>query len=524
MVSTQFSAEDVQKISRFVIDHLGFSYSPERESDLIRGFIAACSDLGITTPASCLHSIDNPDIVSSLEEGLIKKLTIGETYFFRDKNLFLLMRDQILPDLIRTRRIEKKYLRIWCAACSTGEEPYSIAMILKYLIPDITSWDISILGTDINPGSLHAAQRGIYSKWSFREQAPVPTDRFVTVSPDGRFQISSEIKNMVRFARLNLITDYYPSIINGTTTMDIILCRNVLMYFSSEMAAFVIDKLNASLVDKGWLFVSPQEISYAQRPGFVQVKRASVFLFQKGKDIQDKKYSLSDLKNPSSTLNQKIFTKSFGDIPSASPELKNSKNIIKKPAVTLSRIEKREPIIRVSPPNGAPVPSETIPKEQAIRLIMDGRVSDAEIVLLQYEKPDKKIIGEMEMLARVFADQGDVQRALGWCDRILAADPLNPGAYHLRAVIQQDNGQSSLAIQSLRQALYADPDYIPAHLMLGMIMSILGKTMDAQRHYQVALSILSAMADDTPVDETDGMPAIKVREMISVLLKGVAAS
>jgi chemotaxis protein methyltransferase CheR len=141
-------------------------------------------------------------------------------------------------------------------------------------------------------------------------------------------------------------------------------------------------------------------------------------------------------------------------------------------------------------------------------------------MLVQQEYQKKTHITEMEMLARAFADQGESDRALGWCERILSLDPLHAGAYHLRAVIEQDRGNNAASIQSLKQALYADPDYLPAHMMLGMIMKSIGRRDDSNRHYQVALQILATMPDDAPVDKTDGMPAARVREVVAMLLKG----
>jgi chemotaxis protein methyltransferase CheR len=281
-MSDRFTADEIARIAGFVQQHIGFSYADARTGDLIRGFCAACKDMGCVTGDECLSLLIDPDQSGVLKELLVKKLTIGETYFFRDRRLFTHLCTTLLPELIQSRRSGRKYLRIWCAACSSGEEPYSLAILLKYLIPDIDSWDITLLATDINTGSLHAAERGVYSKWSFREEAPVSLTPYVTPSQDGRFEVSPDIKKMVRFSRLNLITDAYPSTLTGTTTMDLILCRNVLMYFSPDLAGEVIDRLHDALITGGWLIVSPQEISYAQRPGFVQVKQSSVFLFRKG--------------------------------------------------------------------------------------------------------------------------------------------------------------------------------------------------------------------------------------------------
>ncbi len=517
-------SDDLEKLYRFVNKRIGFAYTPDRMSDLERGFFTACKDLGLIDPVSCMQALDDPTRATAVEEALVKKLTIGETYFFRDKFLFQQLRDQILPDLIRARRISGKYLRIWSAACSTGEEPYSLAILISYLVPDINDWEVTILASDINPGSLHAAERGVYSRWSFREESPVPIDRYVLPSADGRFQVSDKIRRMVRFMRLNLINDQYPSPLTGTMTMDLILCRNVLMYFSPEHAAYVVDHLNSSLIEGGWLVVSPQEISYAQHPWFIQVKRKSVFLFRKGKADERKNIGYTII-SPVNSIEETLQNETLkADI----PDLFKIKSQIHKNR-SPQHDQFNSPQLRQETKNKsenlkAPQEKKTTGAEvlEPETLIQAGRLNEAELLLMEVEKPAQKTITAMGMLAKTYADQGDLDHALGWCDRILAKDPLFAGAYHLRAVIQQDKGDLSSAVQSLKQALYAEPDYIPAHLLLGTTLMSLGKQREARRHYQIALNLLSFMTDDAPVDETDGMPAIRVREMVQALLEGVA--
>ncbi len=526
------SPQDLHKVARFVHDHIGFSYASDRMGDLNRGFLSACQDLGYSAPDSCLKLMEDPVGSLELEKSLVKKLTIGETYFFRDKRLFQYLKNSLLPGLIEARRSGRKYLRIWCAACSSGEEPYSIAMLVKYLIPDIADWDISILATDINAGSLHAAQRGVYSRWSFREDAPIPTDPYISPSLDGRFQVSESIKKMVHFSQLNLITDLYPSTLSGTTTMDLILCRNVLMYFSNELAGEVVDRLNSCLIADGWLVVSPQEISYAQRPGFIQIKQSSVFLFKKGieseengksplffsetshSDIPPVRYFEPDFRKTSVTT----IVSSGHNLDPESTDLLHHGIGDYNPATILTHTH-----TRITPDKTSESDEEMRGKNPLIS-IQSGHLADAEYLLMQPEYQNISQISTIEMMARIYADQGDIDRALGWCDRILGIDPLYPGAYYLRGIIEQDQGNSVAAVQSLRQALYADPDYLPAYLMLGTITGAQGKKAEARRHYQVVLKLLSGYTDDTPVDKTEGMPAGQVREMVMKLLDGMPLS
>ena len=165
---------------------------------------------------------------SPLWDRVISGLTVGETYFMRDSAQFAALRQDILPELIRRRQKERR-LRIWSAGCASGEEPYSLAMVLSELIPDWERWSVLILGTDINKQSLARARQGLYKKWSFRQCDPGVSGRYFTPQ-EQRFQIKPDIARRVSFAYLNLAEDTYPSLITNTCAMDLILCRNVAIY------------------------------------------------------------------------------------------------------------------------------------------------------------------------------------------------------------------------------------------------------------------------------------------------------
>ena len=197
-------------------------------------------------------------------ETLARQLTVGETYFFRDKKSFELIEGKILPDLIQKRREADRYLWIWSAGCATGEEPYSIAMLLSRLIPDIEDWNITVLATDINASFLQKAAKGIYGEWSFRDVPSGVKEVFFKKAGKDLFELLPEVRTAVTFTYLNLSEDAYPSLTNNTNGMDVILCRNVLMYFTEKSQREVVGKLYRCLVKGGWLMVSPAEISSLQ--------------------------------------------------------------------------------------------------------------------------------------------------------------------------------------------------------------------------------------------------------------------
>lgn len=159
-------------LSDFVASRMGLHFPKERWRDLEREVTAAARDLDLPDAESCAHWLLSRTLTQSQTEILASHLTVGETYFFREKKSFEILEQHILPELLRSRRGAEQRLRIWSAGCCTGEEPYSVAMLLERLIPDPEAWHVTLLATDINPRFLRKAAEGVYSEWSFRETPP----------------------------------------------------------------------------------------------------------------------------------------------------------------------------------------------------------------------------------------------------------------------------------------------------------------------------------------------------------------
>ena len=160
--------ELLSRASELVARHMGLHFPRERYEDLERGLLAASPELGFKDIESCFESLVSRALPRRHVEILASHLTVGETYFFRDEGSFKVVEKRILAELIKARRGKEQRLRIWSAACCTGEEPYSIAISLHRMIPDLQDWNITILATDINPIFLKKALDGIYGQWSFR--------------------------------------------------------------------------------------------------------------------------------------------------------------------------------------------------------------------------------------------------------------------------------------------------------------------------------------------------------------------
>jgi chemotaxis protein methyltransferase CheR len=153
---------------------------------------------------------------------------------------------------------------VWCAGCATGEEAYSLAIAVRSVLPDVDTWQVTVLATDLNRGYLARAEAGLYGDWSLRD-----TDsafKMANFTAEGkRFRVRPELREMVRFGHLNLAEDGYPSAAGGTTGLDLILCRNVLLYFGQELSQRVVGRLRTALVPGGWLVLGPSD----PRPGLL---------------------------------------------------------------------------------------------------------------------------------------------------------------------------------------------------------------------------------------------------------------
>lgn len=189
-------------------------------------------------------------------ERVAAQLTPGETFFFRDHGQFELLRFELLPELIAARR-GRKTLRLWSAGCASGEEAYSLAMVTDMVLPERRDWQISIIGTDINEEALAKARRGRYGRWSFR-LAPASLQGRYFHREGEQWTVNPDIRAMVTFRSGNLVSDPLPDPV--LRDLDLILCRNVLIYLEPEAVRRVAAKLAACLAHGAYLLTGHTEL------------------------------------------------------------------------------------------------------------------------------------------------------------------------------------------------------------------------------------------------------------------------
>ncbi len=184
---------------------------------------------------------------------VVEAMTTNESFFFRDKLPFEHFRDIIMPAMLATRE-QVKRMRIWCAAASTGQEPYSLAMILKEMAPKLAGWRVEILATDLSLEVLEKAKAGIYSQFEVQRGLPVQMlVKFFTQTGE-LWQVVPEIRSMVQFRPFNLLDEFAP-----LGRFDIVFCRNVLIYFDLDTKMNVLNRIARAMEPDGFLVLGAAE-------------------------------------------------------------------------------------------------------------------------------------------------------------------------------------------------------------------------------------------------------------------------
>lgn len=450
-----------QRLSVLIAENTGLHFPPERYTDLQRGIAAAAEELGFGPAPHYADWLLSTPLNAQQLRALASHLTIGETYFFRERKTFDALAEHILPELIQRRRGRDQRLRLWSAACCTGEEPYSLAILVQRMLGDAPDWDVTILATDINERYLQRAATGIYSEWSFRDAPKGLKERYFTRGSDGRFTIAPSIRRRVRFVQKNLAADVAPSMDPDLQAMDLILCRNVLMYFTPAHTRKLVDKLHAATAADGWLLVAPCECSQSLFSRFATINLPGIVFYRK--------------QTPAAP-DPVVVPTPFAAQPDADP-----KQVEHSPGPRTRRATHRRETTVAS--NSAPTTS-----------------------------PD-----ELAATARALANRGQNQEALTWSERWIAADKVNAAAHYLHAMVLQEIGQHAAARRSLQRVIYLQPRFALAHFALGNLARADARSGQADKHFSNALSVLRDLPSKELLPESDGMTVEQLVTIITTL-------
>jgi chemotaxis protein methyltransferase CheR len=298
---------------------------------------------------------------------------------------------------------------------------------------------------------------------------------------------------MVTFSYLNLSEDVYPALQNNTNAMDVIFCRNVLMYFAPEHVKRAAERFYRSLVDGGWLIVSPVETSQIHYASFATVR------------IQDSTFYKKDTRKikPERLIAQYI-----------------EKEIVPYP-LPLEKVKRRksEKLSHTAPYDapGKPKQSVLTPLEEAAILYQRGFYREAEERLRVLISNGSSSQEMLVLFTKILANQGKLEDALHWCEKAVSADKCNPHLHYLLAVILEEQKKVEEARTSLKKALYLDHNFVLAHFALANLSLRRGKIAEARKHFGNTTEILSKYKPDEIFPESEGITAGRLSEMIGAV-------
>jgi len=478
------------EISLRVTHILGLYFQANQYVDLERRLIAAAKELNIDYSISGLHEWLSQSHFSNLERhALSAHLTIGETYFFREKPALDLFVQQIIPNLIEQRRGKNQQIKIWSAGCSSGEEPYTLAILLKEHFPELNDWDVRILATDISPISIKKALLGEYTDWSFRETSAVVKHTYFTQA-GANWRIDPELKKRITFTYLNLSENSYPSSITHTDEMDVIFCRNVLMYFTPEVIKEVSARFNASLCENGWLITSQVELNEDYFSMFERVHCCNGIFYQK-------------TNKPAAKVKRPLTPPPQND-----PVVRTKKKEINTSTV---RIKKAAPAIK--PPkkeqSEAEDPDELFQNGQYIRCI------DSCLHLISQGKLTHTLFS---ILVKSYANSGllwDGEKAIA---KIMETNTATPEMCYIYASLLNEQNELAQTEVYLKKAIYLNHKHILSHLMLGNVFQKNGKKALAIKQYETTLGLLNECDETVIVPDSEGITTGRIKELVEQIL------
>ena len=452
------------RLKEYLIDHTGLAYYSDKDAALAESLSKRLATLGLPGCDAYLDFLRDGSAGEIEMDALIVELTIGETYFFRHREQLEALRLSVIPEIIR-KNVDHRRLRIWSVGCASGEEPYSLSILLKDEFKrELAGWDVSILGTDINRDFLARAREGKFGEWAFRTN----TEEFKCrrFQPSGKAWIlNPEYREGITFQYHNLAKHPFPSLVQNISAFDLIVCRNVMIYFSAENCQKIIARFHDCLVEGGWLLLGHSESAAFSPSPFATVPANGVYLYRRGGATLES--------GPTSPAAPALGTRPAIAPPQDSPFGGRSHELPPE-----------------SPSSSPPAPAS--------------------------ERPDIA-------LARRLADQGDWETAAHVCAALLKEEKLNAPAYFCHALVLEQLGESAQAEEELRKVLYLDRANALAHYHLGLFLLKKADEQGATRSFQNVLRLLERRDPGEIIVDADGLTAADLGGMATMQLEVLKA-
>jgi chemotaxis protein methyltransferase CheR len=477
---------DVEQFRNIVVHRLGLNYEDGKLdylADVLRQRMESTDSPCFDAYAERLTAASNGHAEIHV---LAEQLTVNETFFFRNADNFRAFTQVVLPDRVRAR-VHEKRLRILSAGCASGEEPYSLAIVLREALPDLADWDVKITGVDVNRAMLTKAKQAQYSAWSLRA-TPEDTRRRYFRPDDRDFVLDPAVRRMVTFEERNLVDDDAP--FWQSLACDVVFCRNVLMYFTPDKAREVVRCISEAMIPGGFLFLGHAETLRGLTEEFHLCHTHDTFYYRRR--------SADDPIADSVAWPAPGRSRATDSLPAVLEATASWVDVIHRASERIATLAvARTP----APAPGAPMAVGTSPQAAAaprtwdlgrvLEAVSQERFSDA-LELIGSLPPDSREDPDALLLrAALLTNNGRLDESEEVCNRLLALDELNAGAHYLMALCREHAGDSAGAIEHDQAAIYLDAGFAMPHLHLGLMAKRSGDTATAQRDLGQALTLLT---------------------------------
>jgi len=423
-------------------------------------------------------------------EQLMIQLTCGESHFFRDKGQLQLLRDRIIPELVEKHK-DNKSLKIWCAGCSTGEEPYTVAILITELLQQHQDWRIVLIGSDINAASLHHAQQAIYRDWALRGTGDEHMRNHFHQHSHG-WKLDKRIRRMVTFCQVDLMGDTFPRASSGLFDMDLIICRNVFIYYGQDAIDTMMQKFAATLGHGGYLLTGHAEVANPEKSGLKLRSFPESTIFQ---SVPAENRAMPETaKLHRRTLQMKEQQKSA--------TLK--RQTLSKPVPVVRRIPTSEPAITLS---------------EIEKIFITGDYRKVAELLIAYLKLHPADLYATILQARCRANMGDADGAAQLCKNMIRKNPLCADAYYILAQLAQEHNHISEARALLHKAVYLLPGFLPAQMDLATLYQHEAELHQALRHWQVALRLVNELPEHSLIRHMEDVSVAELRTHLEAMIK-----
>jgi chemotaxis protein methyltransferase CheR len=404
---------------------------------------------------------------------LARHLTVGETYFFRNSEQFNALRDHVLPERVRAAP-ERQTLRILSAGCATGEEPYSIAILIEEM-RDLLPKPVEIVGVDINETVIAKAREARYSRWSLRGVAEARIERWFV--EEGRdLKLDERIRSMVRFEEGNLLEDD-PSWF-GSERYDVVFCRNLLMYLTPEAGSQVVDRLTRTLVPGGYLFLGHAETLRGLTRDFHLHHTHQTFYYQRklAGEVVDVQAA-----TPSASVVAPLLVAELESAGSWVEAISRASERVR------NLVDRTRPSVR---PASSPAAVSQQDLSIVIELLRRERYDDALAIVNALPFEGSRNPDVLTLRAVLLAHRGSLGEAEEACRDLLSSDELNAGAHYLMALCREGAVDRGSAVDHDQMAIHLDPGFAAPRLHLGLLEKKAGHRFEARNHLALALVLL----------------------------------